>query len=125
MIFNLFQGSETPEQLSRKALEYARHAQNQARRENMQKRVDFFNGVQKDYLLEELKKQFKNYDRLNLQYEYCNLTEMIITELATIYSEEPSRELIDATDLDNEIYHEIIETTQLNAFMKSVNQFTK
>jgi hypothetical protein len=123
-VFNSL-GEKSVEQLSLEALNFAKHASNVERRENIHRRIDYMNGIQLPYLEKLISKQFSDPSRLRLQLEYFNLTEMIISELATLYSESPSRELVDATETDQKIYEEIVETSQINTVMSTVNKFSK
>ena len=113
------------ESLAKEALFQAKIEQNKLRRENMQKRIDYYHGNQKAHLLQAIKRQFKYPNRLNLQYEFFNLTAMIIDELAAIYKEEPKREIVNGTDRDKEIYDAIQESSSINLVLTTVNRYTK
>lgn len=96
-----------------------------ARRQHMQKRLDFYDGDQIDYLDHELLEQFKKPDRLKLQKEIFNLTKAIIDEEAVIYSKPPKREVVDGTNADKELLNSIIKEGQLDIVLDTVNKMTK
>lgn len=96
------------------------------RRASMKKRIDYYNGKQLTYLDELLDSQFKMPDRLKLQKEFYNVTEMIINELAVLYSQPPKRELCDCEDEESEsVYQDIIEKAKLDATMATANKYAK
>ena len=47
------------------------------RRQNIQKRIDYYFGVQDAYLEKEIDKQFTYPDRLKIQREYFNCTQIV------------------------------------------------
>lgn len=96
------------------------------RRASMKKRIDYYQGKQLTYLDELLDTQFKMPDRLKLQKEFYNVTEMIINELAVLYSMPPKRELCECEDEDAEsIYKDIITKGKLDAAMATANKYAK
>lgn len=110
------------------AIKQSEFLQNVDRRKEMQKRIDYYNGVQEKYLRNELTKQFEYPDRLKLQEEFQNITKMIIDELAVLYSEEPHRAIEingEKSEKDQEIYDEIVESGMLNIVMDTANKMTK
>lgn len=124
-MFYLLDPNSSADQKARIGLDCARHASSTLRRENIQIRMDYYKGTQLPHLEAALKKQFKYPDRLRLQYEYVNITEMIINELASIYVEESRRKLENSTKQDDDIFAEIIETSEIDSVLKTVNQYTK
>ena len=96
------------------------------RMQNMQKRIDYMDDKQLNYLSKALADQFEFPDRLKLQKEFFNITNLMINELAILYSEEPLRELSEgASEKESEYYSEIVTNTELNTLMQQVNKLTK
>lgn len=96
-----------------------------ARRRDMKKRIDFFYGNQLPYLTKDINDQFEFPDRVILQKEIYNVTQLIIDEVAVLYSEEPIREVNSKNEKDNQLYSEIAERGGLNLAMETVNQMVK
>lgn len=114
------------------ALQVMKMSVSQQRRIEMQKRIDYYYGTkQLEYLDKLLKDQFKYPDRLKLQKEVFNVTEMIVDELAVLYNEEPFRKIIEGRknaageDMDAEIYAEIVECSKLDSIMKTAQRLCK
>jgi len=113
------------------ALDTMRSQEGTERRQRMQKRLDYYFGdKQVEYLDNVLSEQFIYPDRLKLQKEISNITEMIINEAAVLYNEEPYRELIAADEKyniekDSEIYSKLIDESKINSVMKTAQRLTK
>lgn len=108
-----------------KSIQQIRKIQNDKRRRDIEKRIDFYNDVQEYYIRKEIYKTFKYPDRIKLQLEYVNITRMIIDELAALYTSEPIRTLEGGTDNDKKIYEKIVEEGQLNLWMEQLQKLTK
>ena len=114
----------TSEALAKQALAVMLNPASKLRRKNMQKRLDYFNDIQLNYLDTLLANQFAKYQSMKLQKEFFNLTKLVIDELSVIYNEEPDRDTGE-NEADNELYAEIIESSQLNLVMDTVLRLTK
>ena len=112
-------------QVAELALNVTKDSGSILRRQDMQKRIDYFNDKQEQYLTNALLLQFEYPDRLKLQKEFFNITNLMINELAVLYNEDPLRELKDGNDKDAEIFDAILENTNLNNTLQTVNQYTK
>ena len=99
--------------------------QSQKRREDVEKRIDFYHDVQEYYIQKELENTFKYPDRIKLQLEFINITRMIIDEIACLYGQEPIREICDGNENDAEIYTKIVEEGQLNLVMDKLQKMVK
>jgi hypothetical protein len=97
----------------------------QQRRQAMQKRLDYFNDKQDTYLQEALQEQFEYPERLKLQREFFNVTKLMINELAVLYNEDPLREIKDGKESDKELFQDILDNTNLNNTLQTVNEFVK
>lgn len=113
------------------ALDIMRSQEGMDRRQRMQKRLDYYFGdKQVEYLDELLNDQFTYPDRLKLQKEIHNLTEMIINEAAVLYNEEPYREIVKEdpeadTEKDSKAYSTLIDESKINSVMKTAQRLTK
>jgi hypothetical protein len=113
------------QQLAQQALDIMRGEESAERRRNMQKRIDYYFGKQEKYLDKLIEEQFTYPDRLKLQKEIFNVTEMIINDIAILYNEDPYREIKNGSDKDKELYADIIEKSKLNQTMKTSQRLTK
>ncbi len=95
------------------------------RRIRMQKRIDYYYDKQEEYLDNLINEQFTYPDRLKLQKEFFNITQLIVDELSIVYNQDPIRDLHNGSDKDNEIYAQIVKDSGLNQIMQQVNRFTK
>ena len=85
----MFFKNVTSEALAKQALAIMLNPASKLRRKNMQKRLDYFNDIQLNYLDTLLAQQFAKYQSMKLQKEFFNLTKLVIDELSVIYNEEP------------------------------------
>ena len=92
----------TTKQIALQALDATKETGSLLRRQDMQKRLDYFNDKQDSYLEQALYKQFEYPDRLKLQREFFNITNLMINELAVLYNEDPLREMKYPVKLDAE-----------------------
>ena len=117
--------------IAQQAVARLRTDNSRIRRQAMKKRLDYYYGKQLNYLDELLSTQFKNPERLKLQKEFLNITQLIIDELAVLYSQPPKRELIDigdksdATDKLQAAYQEVISCGRLDSTMALANKLSK
>lgn len=115
----------TTKEIAKQALFETKQAPSMDRRKRMQKRIDYYNDKQLEYLEKLIQDQFTYPDRLRLQKEFMNVTSMIINELAVLYSEEPIRELKNANEAENDHYFDILEKSNFNSIMEATNRLTK
>lgn len=117
--------------IAQQAVARLRTDNSRIRRQAMKKRLDYYYGKQLNYLDELLNTQFKNPERLKLQKEFLNITQLIIDELAVLYSQPPKRELIDigdksdTTDKLQAAYQEVITCGRLDSTMALANKLSK
>ena len=113
--------------IAKQAVAQLRTDTSRLRRSEMKKRIDYFYGKQLNYLDELLQIQFKYPERLKLQKEILNITEMIVSELAVLYSVNPKRELIEINDNEDiqKLYSKIIDDGKLNSIMSLANKLAK
>ena len=97
----------------------------QQKRKRYQKRMDYYNGVQEEYLKNDLKQVFKDPTRLKLQREYENWTAFLIQEVAAVYDEPPIRKVIEGSKQDEELFNQIWEDSRIDLVMQEVNRMTK
>lgn len=113
-------------QIAQQAVAKLRTDNSRIRRQDMKKRIDYYYGKQLNYLDDLLATQFKNPERLKLQKEFLNVTQLIIDELAVLYSQPPKRELIEIENPDIEsMYQEIIDCGRLDSTMAIANKLSK
>ena len=112
-------------QIAQQALDATKQTGSILRRQSMQKRIDYFNDKQDTYLEKAIYTQFEYPERLKLQREFFNITKMMINELAVLYNEDPLREIMDGTDSDNQIFQDILDNTNLNNILQTVNEYVK
>jgi len=114
-------------EIAKQAVAQLRTGTSRLRRSEMKKRIDYFYGKQLNYLDELLQIQFKYPERLKLQKEILNITEMIVSELAVLYSVNPKRELIEINDNEDiqKLYSKIIDDGKLNSIMSLANKLAK
>ena len=115
----------TTRQIAQLALDTTKQIGCVKRRQSMQKRLDYFQDKQLSYLTDALNTQFEFVDRLKLQKEFYNITNLLINELAVLYNEEPLRELLYASEKEQELYSEIVDKSKLNSLMQQVNKLCK
>jgi len=131
----------TTKQIAQQALNTTKETGSILRRQDMQKRLDYFHDKQDSYLEQALYTQFEYPDRLKLQREFFNVTNLMINELAVLYNEDPLREIKYPIKLDKEgkeipgdeamkekdqqMFDDILENTNLNNTLQTVNQFVK
>ncbi|MCP3683777.1 MAG: hypothetical protein GY861_13920 [bacterium] len=115
----------TTRQIAQQALDTTKQTSSILRRQDMQKRIDYFNDKQDAYLQQALYGQFEYPERLKLQREFFNVTNLMINELAVLYNEDPLREIKDGVDKDTELFDAITESTNLNNVLQTVNQYVK
>jgi len=123
MVF--FSREITDKEIAQQALNVMKRVASVDRRQNMQKRIDFYNGKQMEYLNDSIDDQFTYPERLKLQKEYYNSTKLVVDELAVLYNEEPLREIQDGTEQDQEIYSEIVDSSKINLVMEEANKLCK
>ncbi len=115
----------TTKQIAQQALDATKQTGSMLRRQAMQKRLDYFNDKQDTYLMTALYNQFQYPERLKLQREFYNITKMMINELAVLYNEDPLREVMDGSESDKELFQDILDNTNLNNVLQSVNEYVK
>ena len=76
----------TTKQIAQQALNTTKETGSILRRQDMQKRLDYFHDKQDSYLEQALYTQFEYPDRLKLQREFFNVTNLMINELAVLYN---------------------------------------
>jgi hypothetical protein len=123
--FNIDGKKPTNMEQAQRALDVLKELAGRNRRMRMQERIDYLYDKQETYLDDLLTDQFQFPDRLKLQKEFYNITSLIINELAVIYNEEPTREIVNGTAKDDELYENIVKDSQINQVMQQVNRFTK
>lgn len=121
----MFFQNVTSEALAKQALAVMLNTASKNRRQNMQKRLDYFNDIQLNYLDSLLAQQFAKYQSMKLQKEFFNLTKLVIDELSVIYNEEPDRTVNDAKEVDGERFAKIVEDSQLNLVMDTALRLAK
>jgi len=119
----MFFKNVTSLQLAQQALSLMLANAAKLRRQNMQKRIDYYNDIQLRHLDTALANQFAKYQSMKLQKEFFNLTRLIIDELSIIYNEEPDRQL--DIETETEKYEKIIQDAQLNLVMDTALRLTK
>lgn len=120
-----FKNDIESKQLAMQAVNRLRSNNSKLRRQSMKKRLDYYYGKQLTYLDELIKDQFKFPDRLKLQKEFLNITEMIVNELAVLYSMPPKRELQNESEEMNKFYSDLIHEGSLDQVMAMANRLTK
>ena len=100
-------------------------APSQEKRRRFQKRMDFYNGIQVEYLKDDLSRVYKDPSRLKLQYEWDNLTEFLINEVAAVYGEPPIRKLVEGSEQDEDIFKTIWEESRIDLVMQEANRMAK
>jgi len=108
-----------------RALSFFDMAPSKLKRQRFQKRLDFYHGIQEQYLKEDITKNYKHPDRLNLQLEYDNITKFLTKELAAVYNEAPIRKVEEGTEQDQEIFDHIWDRSQIDLMMQEANRMTK
>ncbi|MFP4459730.1 MAG: phage portal protein [Candidatus Zixiibacteriota bacterium] len=74
---------------------WANAEQSRKRKKELQKRIDYYEGRQVEYLAELLDEQFKDAESLGLQLEFTNIVKLIIDRISIIYKWGAKRELFD------------------------------
>ena len=94
-----------------------------ARRNEVSRRINYYENNQRDYLLYALKKAYpKSAKDMVNKFEFCYpLTSRILDDVSILF-EEPLKTSIDKEPLE-ELYSEIIEKSLLNAIMQKVNTY--
>jgi len=93
-----------------------------SRKEDAQKRLDYYHDQQLDYIKAELNNQFA--DPSKLTPAFVNIVRKVTNALAQVYREEPKRD-IDGSDRDKEVFAEIARTSGLSVKMKLASRYTK
>jgi len=123
--------SLTTKQQADRALTIMKREASRERRKDMQKRIDYYYDKQLEYLELALENQFNHPDRLRLQKEMHNITQMIIDELAVLYNEEPTREIQsslkgeDISPEDKDFYNDLMKAARINLVMQTASRLTK
>ncbi len=92
------------------------------RKVEAEKRLDYYQSNQADYIIETLNEHFAHPERLTPVF--VNLTRKIIDNLAMVYCE-PAQRQVDGTERDRELYTEIAKTAGFNLVMKQASKLTK
>ena len=96
------------------------------RKQRARRRDNFYNDGGDDVLVSDIRTFFEDphVQKLRERFveisKYNNVTKRIVNELSTVYSR-PAKRTVDS-ESDNATYQEIIRFTQLDSFMRSVNQ---
>lgn len=104
------------------AIEAIKILDNQRRKEDAVKRLDFFHDEQLDHIQAALSEHFSHPEKLNPLF--VNIVKKIVRQLAMVYIRPAVREL-DGNDADQEIFNEIAKTAQLDIRMKMANRYAK
>jgi len=86
------------------------------------KRLDFYHDLQLDYLLDEMKLLFSNYDKMTKME--LNIVKKVINNLAVIYKESPTRN-IDGNDTDKAVYTAMVKNCSLDLKLKLASRYAK
>ena len=95
---------------------------NQARKAEAAKRLDFYHDNQLVHLEIVLDKMFS--DPSKMTKIFLNIVRKIINNLAQIYRQPPSRE-IEGSDQDKEIYKQLAGSSMIDIKMKQASRYAK
>lgn len=113
------------EELMQFLLKQAKNNANNDRKIDLDNRKDLYEDDGEELIKYEIRKNFslETYDRIRLMIdESCNVLKRIINEISIVYKQSPIRTL----DIESAqpVYDDLIERTQLNTIMQSVNAYT-
>lgn len=106
-----------------KALKNLNAANEDTRKDTIEKRLDYLYDNYKDLITDEIEDQFvkNNFENIKLMIDdSINLAEYIINEIAVLYAKEPQRKL----SKDSKRWEKIQETINQNIIMDKVNKIT-
>lgn len=113
------QASTVMQKVFQKALEQ----DNQWRKDNALKRLEYYRDGQLAYLMDDLRKRFKKPGKL--QPLFINLVKKIVNIKAASYLEPPKRDLVECSDSDRLICMEMWESSAISMKMKMASRLVK
>ena len=112
-------------------LEQVRHEAREHLREDAEKAIDFYYGVQKPHMDDYFKNVFANWDDVKekIPLVVLPITKKIINGLSLLYKKDCVRTIVkpdgNIDEMSTKIYSDIIEEAGKKAIMKTVDRFTR
>jgi len=98
---------------------------NELRKAEAKKRLDFYHGIQGDYTREAMERLLDSKSRAKFKIETTNITANIIDAQAKLFKTPPQYRIKNGTKRDQKIWNEVVENGKLNLVLKNVNRYTK